>query len=371
MKKSTFKSANIRVRYPNVYVARPDIDIPEDLDDAMYEDLMQERPELKPYITRRLPYLKADYGSPEGFDSHYLNDHTDLLKPHSLRLPNVKLKDNENKGFLDEMPEYRNQESLYHQYEDYFEDETQMNKPNNTDWQTNHNLSAIVHLNQNVSRRLFWSIFINRYFSGTFKSKCYWCGMNTSDIPRSPLCYDVFESGDGRARTLKRFFRAYCYRNSDGHRAMRKRKWSKYPYEMGASLIREYYGWFTGGCFKRFLDVGKVYTQRGCRAHYPMRSWHTFGATSYSSRRSYAAHRFAKLEYPLKNVKKDMCIVSPHASLTPFSRGISLYARYHVCICRKNYCNRVTRVGLGIVSDIPWLLPQTSRHESNLEFVDW
>lgn len=52
----------------------------------------------------------------------------------------------------------------------------------------------------------------------------------------------------------------------------------------------------------------------------------------------YASHRFRKLEFLLKG-QDNACVMSPHASLTPFSRAISLYVRYHVCVCKGKYCN--------------------------------
>lgn len=33
------------------------------------------------------------------------------------------------------------------------------------------------------------------------------------------------------------------------------------------------------------------------------------------------------------------CVVSPQAVLTPFARGVSLFARYHACVCQGKYCN--------------------------------
>lgn len=71
----------------------------------------------------------------------------------------------------------------------------------------------------------------------------------------------------------------------------------------------------------------QVYTARGCRTAYP------YGGGGF------AAHRFRKLEMLLKG-QQEACIVSPHASLTPFSRAVSLYVRYHVCVCKGKYCNK-------------------------------
>ncbi|XP_013178338.1 PREDICTED: uncharacterized protein LOC106125610 isoform X2 [Papilio xuthus] len=88
-------------------------------------------------------------------------------------------------------------------------------------------------------------------------------------------------------------------------------------------------GPFMKGCFKRFVDVGTLYTARGCRGLYhPWRSY----------TRSFASHRLAKLEILTRGFD-DRCVSSPEASLTPFSRDISLFVRYHVCVCSKPYCN--------------------------------
>jgi hypothetical protein len=310
-----------RMRYPNEYVARPDYD-PEDMDESMYADLLIERPDLKNYLRpRALPFLSKDYG-----DSSRKSDAVEHNGEYNMFTLN------EDYGDVEETTIKQNVSS------------TLRRLPYITRWAertknvTNNKTKSLSQDKKNL---------MDKYFVGRFIAKCFWCGMNSSGIPRSPLCHDAFDSSDSRARTLARFFRAYCYKHPEGLWAMRKKKWNKYDLTKSDALIKQYYGKFIGGCFKRFLDVGKVYTQRGCRAQLPPKSFHS--SVESSELRSFASHRFAKLEYPLLKTKRDMCIVSPHASLTPFNRAISLYARYHVCICNKAYCNNSNTTNSSII----------------------
>ncbi|CAF4763251.1 unnamed protein product [Pieris macdunnoughi] len=130
-------------------------------------------------------------------------------------------------------------------------------------------------------------------------NSCYMCGVLKMGIPRNQECYQVFDSPDLRYRYKKKRFRVKCVHNSVTY-------WSG----------RNFYGpFFRGGCFKRFLDIGTIYNERGCRVN-----------SEWSKRGTYASNRFRKLEKLLNKID-DGCVSSPHASLTPFSRAISLYAR--------------------------------------------
>ncbi|XP_073964406.1 uncharacterized protein [Choristoneura fumiferana] len=201
-------------------------------------------------------------------------------------------------------------------------------------------------------------------------ANCYWCGMNmTFFVPTNSLCHDAFESADYRLRSVQRFFRGKCYytnpiyvlldrnrwRNQVSERNLKYhgnfQGWNNFVYgsyckdsngtldrkfgTWGAGyyfdygLKKNYFGQYTGGCFKRYLDVGNIYTQRGCRHYWPKNS---YGLTP-------MGHRFKRLELILR-FKKEGCISTNHASLVPFNRGISLFARFHVCVCSSKYCNR-------------------------------
>lgn len=164
--------------------------------------------------------------------------------------------------------------------------------------------------------------FFDPWLKGVYLTSCYYCGFETERIPRSTICYNAFQSPDWRYRTLKRYYRVSCYRNPvvSGFRTVN--------HVVDRGYKRMYHRqWMVMGCMKRHLDIGLVYTVRGCRMWTP--AWS----------KMYADHRWRRLEYLLQN-ETDACIFSPHASLTPFARGISLYARYHVCVCSKRYCNR-------------------------------
>nr|XP_049697684.1 uncharacterized protein LOC110380417 [Helicoverpa armigera] len=164
-------------------------------------------------------------------------------------------------------------------------------------------------------------------FSNTsIVGKCFVCGLRTPEIPRSAACADAFSGDflplapiDARARGQIATFRKYC-RHLDVHN-----------YVENPSEPRSIYGRFTGGCGVRWTDLTGVYTQRTCRARFrPMMGLH------------FASKRMAKLELALINVENG-CIVSPMASLLAMSRGVSLYARFHACVCSGNWCNRARR----------------------------
>ncbi|XP_013178337.1 PREDICTED: uncharacterized protein LOC106125610 isoform X1 [Papilio xuthus] len=161
---------------------------------------------------------------------------------------------------------------------------------------------------------------------------CYWCGLNDTLLPNTTVCYEAFQSPQYRLYGLSRFFRAHCHFNDTRHSTQHRIN-RTYPHyfefadDPGLKLM--VIGPFMKGCFKRFVDVGTLYTARGCRGLYhPWRSY----------TRSFASHRLAKLEILTRGFD-DRCVSSPEASLTPFSRDISLFVRYHVCVCSKPYCN--------------------------------
>ncbi|CAH1643086.1 unnamed protein product [Spodoptera littoralis] len=154
-------------------------------------------------------------------------------------------------------------------------------------------------------------------------SKCFVCGLTTTEIPRSAHCADAFGGDflplapvDARSRSHIASFRKYC-RRMDVHN-----------FVVNPSEPRSIYGRFTGGCAVRWTDLSGVYTQRTCRAKFrPLLGKH------------FGSKRLAKLELALINVRNG-CIASPMATLLPLSRGISLYARFHACVCTGNWCNR-------------------------------
>ncbi|CAH0597198.1 unnamed protein product [Chrysodeixis includens] len=158
-------------------------------------------------------------------------------------------------------------------------------------------------------------------------SKCFVCGLKTPGIPRGAQCSDAFAGDflpltpvDARAKGQIAKFRKYC-RFLDVHN-----------YVENPSEVRSIYGRFTGGCAVRWTDLSGVYTQRTCRNRFqPVMGRH------------FASKRMAKLELALVNVE-DGCIITPMASLLALSRGISLYARFHACVCTGSWCNKAIRV---------------------------
>ncbi|RVE49734.1 hypothetical protein evm_005604 [Chilo suppressalis] len=158
--------------------------------------------------------------------------------------------------------------------------------------------------------------------NATVVSKCFVCGMHEPQIPFDSFCSDAFAGDflpvvpiDPQARSHITRFRKYCrYLDVDNF------------YE-NASEPRSVYGRFTGGCSVRWTDLSGVYTQRACRnRRHAMTGLH------------FASKRMAKLELALHELDNG-CIISPMASLIPLSRGVSLYARFHACVCTGSWCN--------------------------------
>ncbi|XP_046975054.1 uncharacterized protein LOC124541221 [Vanessa cardui] len=159
-------------------------------------------------------------------------------------------------------------------------------------------------------------------YTGATIAKCYVCGLDIPGIPKHAHCADAFAGDflplvpvDPSARGKISSFKKYC-------------KYSNIPgYKSNFTRSRAIYGRWTGGCAVRWIDLSGIYTQRTCRS----RLQPTMG-------KHFASKRMAKLERSLWNLDNG-CIISPVATLIPLSRGISLYARFHACVCTGNWCN--------------------------------
>ncbi|CAG9573825.1 unnamed protein product [Danaus chrysippus] len=159
-------------------------------------------------------------------------------------------------------------------------------------------------------------------YTGSVIAKCFVCGLSTPAIPQNAHCADAFAGDflplvpvDPTAKGKISRFKKYCqYSNVPG-------------YQLNASQPRVILGRWTGGCAVRWIDLSGVYTQRTCRN----RLQPTMGL-------HFGSKRMAKLERSLWNVENG-CIISPMATLVPLSRGISLYARFHACVCTGSWCN--------------------------------
>lgn len=180
-------------------------------------------------------------------------------------------------------------------------------------------------------------------FNGTKKGQCYRCGIDKGRSQNS-FCYDVFNSNKYEYQSMARFLRTICYDNP----SVRHGKNVKWPLGYDKFKITQYtdegletkfYGSYSGGCFKRFLDIGNFHTQRGCR------QWPPDG---YRFRRGYVedytTQQYRDLEWKLGESERNACVYSLHASLVPFSRDVSLFARHHVCVCTGIYCNAAINI---------------------------
>lgn len=165
------------------------------------------------------------------------------------------------------------------------------------------------------------------WFSSYYVTSCYMCGINKTNmqngIPLDESCNNMFDFSNTELPYSGQYVRSKvdCYFN---YRTLSNLE----------PFVEEFraYGPYNGGCFKRFLDYGNIFTERGCRSSYmPLVG------------NSIASQRFVKVELLLRNIH-DGCVTSPFASLTPFSRSVSLYVRYHVCVCSKPYCNNSNNI---------------------------
>ncbi|XP_038221577.1 uncharacterized protein LOC119839381 [Zerene cesonia] len=166
--------------------------------------------------------------------------------------------------------------------------------------------------------------------TGTVIAKCFVCGLEEEGVPHSAPCADAFAGDflplvpvDPTARAKISKYRKYCkYLNIKG-------------YMYNDTQPRAIFGRWTGGCGVRWIDLSGIYTQRTCRSRFQA----TMG-------KHYASKRMARLEMALLTLDNG-CIVSPMATLVPLSRGVSLFARFHACVCTGSWCNTA-------IQNAPW-----------------
>ncbi|XP_041983672.1 uncharacterized protein LOC121736505 [Aricia agestis] len=165
-------------------------------------------------------------------------------------------------------------------------------------------------------------------YTGSIVAKCFVCGLEVRGVPAHAHCGDAFAGDflplvpvDPTAKSKISRFRKYCkYQNIPG-------------FAYNSSDTRSIFGRWTGGCAVRWVDLSGIYTQRTCRSR-----------LAPSVGQHYGSKRMAKLERALWMVDNG-CIVSPMATLVPLSRGVSLYARFHACVCTGSWCNVAPNVG--------------------------
>ncbi|XP_072937749.1 uncharacterized protein [Epargyreus clarus] len=179
--------------------------------------------------------------------------------------------------------------------------------------------------------------------TGSIIAKCFVCGLEEEKVPRHAQCADAFAGDflplvpvDMTARGKISKYRKYCRYLDVPH------------YHVNSSMPRSVYGRWSGGCSVRWIDLSGIYTQRSCRN----RERAIMG-------RHYASKRMAKLEMALNNLD-DGCISSPMATLVPLSRGISLYARFHACVCTGSWCNHAPSHTHWLPTLAPVLLVQVN-----------
>lgn len=224
-----------RFRNPNEFVA-PVNTLTEDLDPDSYEDLLEEIPDLSGHMKRQrsrdplqMPYLKNNFEQSDEYDFMMNGDFEDKFLDAAASSP--------------------------------------------SEWTLNASSSASPSLMlagagynaSNSSGALrFWKFL--HYWRGPKKATCYACNLDYRRwIPISPICHDAFNSENWRARTLARYFRAHCYRNTYHWGVKIEPKWvDNKHHEYDRGLYRGYYGAYIGGCFKRSMDVGKVLTLPLC-----------------------------------------------------------------------------------------------------------
>ncbi|XP_026732857.1 uncharacterized protein LOC113497490 [Trichoplusia ni] len=310
----TSSSLLSRFRFPHEYVGPPEMVQPDEWPQDFYNKLIDERPELNLIFgplrqarLQHLPFIQTT-AAPN------ITDTGSIIYEYAVEsVP--PLSDQYVDDDKETSSEPARQPSVL-----------ALTSQTNSSAMTGHNSTIASKKNNTRSVVDDLSSMIDT-FTGPKVASCYTCNKWPLGIPSNPSCHEAFQSDDWRYRTMRRFFRAHCFQN------MYRTGWRVEPfthrsvtYTNDKGLKRGYYGNYEGGCYKRFTDVSVVYTSRGCRSYWPGLDRH------------FLSHKFARLEVMLKE-KKDACIASPHASLTPLARGISLFSRHHVCVCAGRYCN--------------------------------
>lgn len=220
-----------RFRNPNEFVAPADTLAPDDLDADTYADLLEEIPELRRHMQRprprdplRMPYLKNNFEPSDQYD--FMMDGSALHENFTEVIPTTRSPWGGSTGTS--------------------------NATTSASAMDNRTAS-----NSSDARRFFWW---SNYWKGPRKATCYCCNLNAHrHIPVGSLCHDAWESSDWQARTMARYFRCHCYRNLYHWGSKIETKWkNKRHHKYDRGLFRGFYGPYFGGCFNRFLDVGKV-----------------------------------------------------------------------------------------------------------------
>ncbi|XP_049887129.1 uncharacterized protein LOC126381721 [Pectinophora gossypiella] len=179
----------------------------------------------------------------------------------------------------------------------------------------------------------------------------YWANYDAKEEPphlNFTICHHCSNDGDNRGLPALSFYCHNLHEEPD-HRfhpgSMKK------SFRPGAKCVFDRYepGFradgqntvisrrYRRGCMHQFLDVPSRYDSRSCRQWPPALSVSPF-----------VGKRFQRLEKLLR-FTADGCVSSPAASLTPFARGISLWVRYHVCVCSADYCNEGNNPKINIM----------------------
>ncbi|KAH9639473.1 hypothetical protein HF086_003606 [Spodoptera exigua] len=295
--------------------------LPEDMDDETYAALIFQRPDMEPYLSaqrkaqlrRRMTMGNSDYENDEE-DQVLLveNDDDDMTRP---------LSDFEDGRKTELVNPALVPESSY--YGESNQGRSLIGKKEKMINNTRRQILNIFKTHETIAWGDAWLV-----------ANCYVCYQNWRghEIPVLHLCHTGFHSNNWKYKTTGRFFRSVCYYNWDyrnsGFWKYKRYLWQgayKYPGTRGLTLHR--LGGYIRGCSKRYADVGEVFTVRGCRGWWP----HYIGYLMEG--------RQIRLELPITRLENETCRIAHHATLTPFHRGISLFARFRACVCFGRYCN--------------------------------
>ncbi|KAH9639476.1 hypothetical protein HF086_003609 [Spodoptera exigua] len=144
--------------------------------------------------------------------------------------------------------------------------------------------------------------------------------------PTLSLCHSAFQSTDWRHKAMKSYFRSACYYSWEYKNKLRWRykrySWhNEYSYGVTRGTTIHRLGSYTKGCTTFFSDVSEIFTVRACRS---------LGS---NFKGGLIDHKNINKKLPIGKEANYTCDVGPHAALTPFQRGYSLFARVHACSC--------------------------------------
>ncbi|KAG7301885.1 hypothetical protein JYU34_013293 [Plutella xylostella] len=172
--------------------------------------------------------------------------------------------------------------------------------------------------------------------------KCYRCGstyLKEHVIPMDTYCHDMFSSDwtQGLPLGWSFFPSGQYYDIRDG---------VLHYYQSNMTMCEGYYpNNQRPFCYKRFLDVGDNFIQRGCHQEMTVKTREDYKNIDKTSI-SWKLRRIQKVlvDRMERTGEKSACLSSTSQILTKFNMEVTMPVYYHVCLCTSDFCNGCERV---------------------------